>query len=489
MISDFFKDSRNINTIYEVLGPFWGVIFNDPKTIRAICKAHALSYDEIERNYKDMLTLFNEPKCPEYLIKNLNILFIPETNINRVQYKVSDEPLLNSEIFEVGQETPAEVYEVTLTQPLYSAPLIQNDLKGSVTLIDGIDYKRKNNTTLTMTKHPKDLGFIRRMTIINDVPTYEYIMFYPFSSSEENGYYTHYDFYGVTNFSGTGVFDLWTTEGTITNIVKNAQRFLGITAPNTDGAVIDNWKEGNFFIYRTADELIKVPAVYTPVVSIGSVIDHTQPIIEELFVSDDITTTDIPYYYVPADNLMPVNVHGIIIPNIEVPIFDSSIYYLLQEDGKVSVYEDDTPVSLENGNRLSVNFHLGGFKEDVNSFYQNLIANANSFNIDLNEYFKNYPPLYKPTRALFKDLTLKAPAVLGLTNSAVNSVRTQLKAFQAIPDSLPAGANLRANMEVTVNTTVTPTVEDSIVGFIVYTETENLNFKTTTKTKYCRAVI
>lgn len=488
MISAFFKDIQNTDNIYDILGPFWGVIFKDPDVIRAICKAHALSYDEVECNYKEMLKLFNEPECPEYLIKNLNILYIPDTNINRIQYRVKDAPLLNSQIFEVGQETPNEVYEVTLPTSLYTAPIIQNDLKGTITLIEGIDYFKKDNATIILSKHPKELGFTKRMTIVNEELVYEYIMFYPYSSEESNGYSRHYSLYGVPRFSGTGVIDLLVSEGTITNIVKNAQVFLGVTAPTENSIVIDNWVEGNFYIYRTDTELIKIPAVYTPVISIGSIIDHTVPVIQELIVSDDITNTDIPYYYVSPDHLMPPNEHGIIIPNIDVAFFDEKIHYLLQEDGRVSVYEDGSAITLDN-NALNFNFHLGGFKEDINSFYSNLITSANRFGIDLNGVFSGYPAIYRPTVALFKDLSIKAPAVLSISNSAVNSVKTQLKAFQGIYNSIPAGANLRTNINVSVESMVTPTVADSIVGFIVYTETETLNFKKTVKTKYCRAVI
>lgn len=467
------------NIMYDTVGPFWTTIFKDKALVTASLKANTFTAAELIDNLNITTKCLDEQQCPQYALTQLHKVYIDSDNIQQQLVTVSQNSILNNNVFSVGQYANQSIYVITLPHNIYNCLYIANTIdETDIVLLKNIDFVQKDEKTILLYKHPDEYGFKSAITHIDSDMRKTYSLYIK-GSVNTFGYDNRFGRVPNVTSKNNITYDILANEVTYSIISQSFQKIIGVCPPTISGDVSKIWYEGDNTILYNGDLAI-IPKELDCSVSIGDYITPSSILVNDIKIFNDIYESPVKYYYV-APNRLPYTDYGIIIPNTDEglvvatdDILRTYSQYAITANDDIVITEDSKIMCAFTLSKNNVILDVKGTEKDVMAFNYVLITGLANYSNTIESVKTSNNPL----KIVFSDIHNTKIPTIWLSSGLVYNIEMFNGALYSLRN-MGYMSDILISCDTTISTNVDVAVEfeDSVSCFIVYIDNEinNIN--------------
>lgn len=434
------------NTISDLIGNYWGEIFQDDlKKILDLHQGYASAAEDTIRRIKATIS---EPGVEDTLIVTHRAFTVPETVIGRTRASGTDSMALYSDSPLNTHYADELSWTIDVGEPLEYVRQISPFLNSPLVLLPNIDFKIVGKE-LVMYKNPYEV-FPRTLTVEDNKHVYKRSFILEFTGKDDGGYNDRFGFYRTIRKARQALFNLIVQEGSINRVLEALQITIDIIPPtiyeqvddggNSYTEVVKFWNTGKYtYALTSGGEIVKVPLalrteesspIPEPEFDHGSKLYSGEPLTSYIEAKDRITETKIAGLW-----FKPPGTEGLVVPNSR------------HRQGNV---EDDLPQG-EPGYRPRFNLQIRGKTADKDLYYSKLYEALEKAGKTPEEVFLSGSS--NPVEQLYDRLDRPQPSAIHITGEAVAAVAGAGDLLQACLDSIPAGSGTVVGLTIEIEDT------------------------------------
>ena len=484
-------NKTNADTMRSVLGPLWTALCNDTQKITAVVSAAELIADEMELNAGRYVDTLSVNKCPDGLIRFYSAFVIHDADISPVVVNMQDGLRLDVDHVELDQVDSPLSYSIQLDNPPETIPFITTGIHNGTMLCEGLDYTYEGKV-LKLRQHPKEYGFINRVSFKGSSVGNEYVMFGAGCVYNQSVFYERYSFFlppETTRPCAEAIWSLMTSDLTLNKVTAALQQGAGVRGIlNPTLPVIDKWVEGGYTWVAQQDNLCRFPSNLSVTLNVDDIPSDATGCGEvSLLTTPESSAAAFPAYFIDPAIMSNKVKQGLLLLNHNVPFTfewwpsEEGTAFLTGAGGELmyQVIDGENYILTENGidgevyAKIPV-FALGGSIEDKKAFYHALAKSTAGYNVDFEEVLAGYSTL-NPYLFVFDTLMSSIPLVALFKDTVNLKLENNIPLFTALSNNILAGTPFIPLMLTNVESELEYDIEETVTPCIVYNISEEIN--------------